>query len=94
MNQTNVDIIVFCLNSASKLCEISAKVILDIAPRLKKGEKITPQELVKSDDFFDLRVKANRVVIDHAKIMPTTLEMNAALFRHARHCLECASFGA
>lgn len=47
--------------------------------RLEKGERFDPCEMVKLPEFFELRVKANRKIIDLLKIYPTKKEMDDAL---------------
>lgn len=47
--------------------------------RLEKGERFEPNEMVKLPEFFELRVKANRKIIDLLKIYPTKKEMDDAL---------------
>ncbi|MBO4771573.1 MAG: hypothetical protein J5595_03430 [Bacteroidales bacterium] len=92
MVKEHINSIVARINTTGKICAITAKSIFDTAERLRKGESITPQSLLKSDAFFDIRVKVNRLVIDSDDFHPTTMEMDCALFQHANYVLGLASY--
>lgn len=61
------------------LTDVFMKTQNSVHERLEKGERFEPNEMVKLPEFFELRVKANRKVIDLLKIYPTKRELDDAL---------------
>lgn len=61
------------------LTDVFMKTQNSVHERLEKGERFEPNEMVKFPEFFELRVKANRKIIDLLKIYPTKSELDDAL---------------
>ena len=61
------------------LTDVFMRTQNSVHERLEKGERFEPNEMVKLPEFFELRVKANRKVIDLLKIYPTKRELDDAL---------------
>lgn len=93
MENKHINSIVFYINGIGEICTLTAKSILRTADRLTSGEKITPQNLMDSDEFFAIRIKANRAVIDKGHFNPTKRELDFALFQHANYVLSLAQLG-